>query len=290
MANNYAGRGLARGFFLICIGIVLVAIGLSLGGKLDLGGWPFGARATWEWGDGDKVEDVGEIARDLSSETAELVVELKAANLVVKTGSEAAVRATDVNVSTMTLEQDGDTFRVREKEWRNSIRFGKDAIRPRIEITLPDGAPLKRVKISVGAGSLELTGIDAERLEIETGAGSVRGARVSAREAEIETGAGSIDFADARLHDARIRTGAGKCALSGTLTGSSSIDTGAGKVELALNADRNDYRVEYARGIGSVRIGSEEFAGVGNGSVGAVDAPNRLSIQTGIGAVTVSFR
>ncbi len=290
MANNNAGRGLVRGFFLICMGIVLVAIGLSLGGKLDLGGWPFGARGSIEWGDKDEIEDVTEIERGVSSETEELVVELKAASLSVRTGPEPGVRATDVSASTLKMEQDGGTFRVRENEWRNTIRFGKNAIRPRIEITIPEGTSLRRVKISMGAGTLELAGIDAERLDIETGAGSVKGSLVSAREAEIETGAGSIEFSDARLHNARIRTGAGKCVLSGTLTGHSSIDTGAGKVDLALRAKKDDYRIEYARGIGSVRIGSEEFAGVGNGSVGAADAPNRLDIQTGVGAVIIAFQ
>ncbi len=290
MANNNAGRGLGRGFFLICMGIVLVAIGLSLGGKLEFGHWPFGTRASWEWGNDDAIEDVTEIERGISTETEELVVELKAASLSIVTGPEAGVRAIDVNATTMSVEQDGAVFRIRENEWRNTIRFGKDAIRPRIEITLPEGTTLKLVSLSMGAGSLDLTGIDADRLEIETGAGSVKGTGVSARFAEIETGAGSIDFTDTRLNDARIRTGAGKCALSGTLTGSSSIETGAGKVDLDLRGKKEDYRIEYERGIGSVRIGSEEFTGVGNGSVGTSDAPHRLRVQTGVGAVRISFQ
>lgn len=290
MANNNAGRGLGRGFFLVCMGIVLVAIGLSLGGKLELGGWPFGGHASWKWGAGNEIEDVEEILRDIAPDTDELVVELKAASLSIVTGPVAAVRATDVNSSTMIVEQDDGVFRVRENDWRNTIRFGENAIRPRVEITIPEGKTFKRVRISVGAGSLELAGLEADRLEIRTGAGSVRGKGVTSGEADIETGAGSIEFSDVRLRDARIRTGAGKCVLSGTLTGSSSIDTGAGKVELTLRGNVKDYRIEYARGIGSMKIGSEEFTGVGNGSLGSVDAPNRLHVQTGLGAATILFQ
>lgn len=295
--RRYPGHGLGKGLSLLIIGCVLIAVGLSFGGHVgNFAWWPAHA-----WGfdfdrhtgntDGDHVirgVEVLEAALPADLETLDL--KLTAASLVIKTGPVAGYRATDFAKDGIRISLNGTTLTVEEDDWQHSFRFGQDFTRPVLEIILSEGKMLETCQISVGAGSVSIDGLGTDRFGIKSGAGSIKGHAITADRAIIETGAGALEFSQTTFDDTDIETGAGHIVFEGDLGSRTKISTGAGAVDLTLAGSADEYRVDFDRGIGSVRIGSDSYNGVGNGTAGNQEAARKIKLSTGIGAVHIDFK
>lgn len=296
MAGRNSGSGIFKGFFLLCIGCVLIAVGLSFGGRFNgVDWWPWHQNGfRFEWNDGNsggdtRIRDIETLEGRLPSDLDTVDIRLKAASLVIRTGTDTGYLATDFEKDAIRIRTDGKRFSVEESDWQNSLRFGTDHARPVLEITLPEGLSLADCRISVGAGSVKLSRIKAEGLRIESGAGSIKGEGIAAQKTVLKTGAGSLEFTDCVFEDTGIETGAGRVRFEGNLTSRMEVSTGAGSVELDVGGTENDYRIDFNRGIGSVRIGSASYNGVGNGTAGNSSADKRIKLSTGVGSVRISF-
>lgn len=304
MGGRHSGSGLGKGFFLLCIGCVLIAIGLSFGGRFT--GFPMGrwfGNPPWTWNndgfsfrwndrgvnDDFAIRGVEILEASFPKPITRFDVRLRAASLVIKTGSVPGYRATDFEKDSLSVSIDNDRFTIEETDWQHSVNFGNDRLRPVLEITLNEDTILEDAKVSVGAGSVKIEGINTDRFGIESGAGSIKGTNIVAKKATLKTGAGSLEFDDCQFYDTEVDTGAGRVVFSGEMTNRAKVSTGAGSVDLRLKGSEDLYRVEYSRGIGSVRIGSSSYNGIGNGVAGNSKADRIIKISTGIGSVNISF-
>jgi len=297
MDNKNSGRGLMKGFVLLCIGGILIAVGLSFGGQSvrEFEFWPWNnehfnfGRDCWD--DDDAIIRPVKILEDtIPASVRNLVVDLKASSLDIRDGDVPGYRATDFREGTISIRIDGDTLTVEETDWRHRIQFGKHHLKSHLEIVLPEGVTLETSTISVGAGSMTMTDIDADTFNIESGAGSIKGDGIRAKRASLKTGAGSLEFTDSSFGETLIQTGAGRVRFDGELDSRSVISTGAGSVELDLAGSEDDYRVDFTRGIGSVRVGRSSYNGIGSGTAGNQDAERHLEITTGVGSVCIRFK
>lgn len=294
MADN-RGHRLVRGLWLICIGCVLIAIGLSLGGHWTAPHWwPFGERGfRIEWDSRgarhDRIRDIPEKEGDLPQDIASLDVDLTFANLSIKSGPRAGYRATGFDSGALTVSVTGTAVRVTDGALGHSLNLEDDFTKPLIEITLPKGRKLDRCAVKLDAGAVTLESISAADLTAESGAGSVKGIKLDADHARAKTGAGNLELTDCRFADAKVETGAGRIAIKADLGDNAEISTGAGTIALSLPGTAQDWRFEFARGVGVVRIGDESYTGVGNGIAGNPSAAKRIKLQSGVGAVRVEF-
>jgi len=296
---NNRGRGLWSGFSLLCIGCILVAIGLSFGGHwTNFQWWPWqNGNSNFNWnfngigntGDANVIQDIVELNDTIPANVTKLDIKLKAASLVIKNGADGSYRATDFGKGAITVRLDGNTLVVDETDWRHDLNFGNNFPKPTLEIVLPDGINLGSCDISVGAGSVNIVSAKMDEFKLESGAGSFKGNGLTAKKAEIQTGAGSIEMDDCAFGDTRIKTGAGRVVYTGSLGERTEISTGAGSVEMKVAGSLDDYRVEYSRGLGSVRIDGESFNGVGDGSAGNRKAEKQIKLSSGIGSVALAF-
>jgi hypothetical protein len=274
---------------------VLIAIGLSLGGHWTAPRWwPFGERGfRVEWrssGAGhDRIRDIPEREGELPQDIASLEVDLTFANLSIKTGPRAAYRATGFDSNALDVSVSGTAVRVTDGALGHSINLEDDFAKPLIEITLPKGRKLDRCAVKLGAGAITLESVSTAVLTAESGAGSVKGIKLEADHARAKTGAGNLELTDCRFADMKAETAAGRIAIKADLGDTAEISTGAGAVELALPGTAQDWRFEFTRGVGVVRIGDESYTGVGNGIAGNPNAAKRVRLQSGVGAVRVSF-
>lgn len=294
MADN-RGHRLVRGLWLLCIGCVLIAIGLSLGGRWAAPRWwPLGERGFHvEWGSraggSDRIRDIAERQGELPQDITALEVDLTFANLSIKSGSRAGYRASGFDSSSLDVSVSGTAVRVTDSARGHSLNLGDDFAKPLIEITLPKGRKLDRCAIKLDAGTVTLDSFSAAELTAESCAGSVKGIKLDADRAIAKTGAGNLELTDCRFSDTRAETGAGRIAIKADLGESTDISTGAGTVELTLPGTALDWRFEFTRGVGVVRIGDETYTGVGNGIAGNPNAVKRIRLQSGIGSVRVDF-
>lgn len=275
MRDKKNGSALGKGVTLVIIGVVLIAIGLSLGGQWNANRiFSFGSENNnWNlnWGrdrDREFIRDVQEISGSIGRDIRSVKIDLKAASLEISTGDSPSYRASDFFKDTITIDEFSGVLRVNEKNWTRS--FGRSYPSPEIHLVLPKNVILDSLILNIGAGSVKARQVQCEKVV-------------------LDTGAGSLDFTDSSFEITDINTGAGRVQFSGALGSRTNISTGVGSVEMKIQGSEDDYRIEFERGLGSVRIGKESWNGIGNGFAGNRNAEKEISISTGLGSVDIDF-
>lgn len=80
--------------------------------------------------------------------------------------------------------------------------------------------------------------------------------------------------------------GVGELNLTAALLGNNDLTFGVGKSNLTLIGDRDDYRIDAEKGIGSITVDGKiftDFDSSGNGQ-------NHVEIEGGIGAIDLEFQ
>lgn len=300
MGNN-GGRRLARGLWLLCIGCVLIAIGLSLGGRwtapkwwpLDNRGfrleWKSGSNASGESNGPILIRDIAEQEGTFSTDISSLDVDLKIASFAITRGPKAGYRLTGFGKDDIEVRVDGHTVSIEEKSIAHSLTIGNDFVKPLVEITIPEGTKLARCTVKMGAGTVTVDSLSVGELSIESGAGLVTISKTDADGVRVKSGAGNLEISGCVFGDTELETAAGRIAVEADFGNKTRISTGAGAMELLIPGTANDWRFDFTRGVGVVSIGNETYTGVGNGSAGNPNAAKRITIESGFGAVTVNF-
>lgn len=290
---------LGHGVSLLIIGCVLIGVGLSLGGRWNaIPWWPWnnGNHVSWSRNDtnsgkntasGAKIEDKN---GTVSATVKRVDINLKASSLVIREGNGTGTYAAKgFGSGSLRISSDNDSLKIEEGEWEHLIDFGNDAPKPVLEIELPSGVTLESCRVHVGAGSARFENVSVGDFDVDSGAGSLKGSSLTAKTAKFETGAGSIDLDGCAFEETKVSTGAGRFAFSGMPGKRTEISAGAGSVEMTVKGKKNDYRIEYTRGVGSVKVDGESFTGMGNGTAGNWNADRRIKVSSGVGSVRIDF-
>lgn len=292
------GRSIGKGFGLIVMGCVLIALGLSFGGEWMGERW-------WPWRSGPlnlHIEGFADreggrvmgkivtIEGEVSSSVKNLDIDLKGASLIIRRGSSPSWKAVDFEEGSVDVETSGDTFRVRVPRWRDSFPFGSGKTAPEFVLALPEDVRFEDCIVKIGAGAVNIEDLAADSFRLEGGAGSFKATGFDADRATIKTGAGLVELDAAAIGTLRLETGAGRVVLNGEITDGADVSTGTGSIEFKLSGSEQDYRFDFNRGLGSVRIGSGNWDGVGNGVAGNPNADRIIKLSTGIGSVRIDFR
>ena len=126
---------------------------------------------------------------------------------------------------------------------------------------------------------------------------------LSARESSLEVGMGNLIATGFSSGDCEITIGMGSLELAGTITGQGFISCGMGSAELMLTGNPQDYGYNVTVGMGSVEINGEDISSDGLPPIGSevvggfgaerswnLEAPNRFTIDCGMGSVELTFR
>lgn len=256
MGYRHRGSSLGRGIVLVLIGLALLWAGSHLGGTFPKD-WPIQIpdrlpKPSWGNHDGEEtITDLVETDEPFPPGVERLTIKLPFGSVSIRQGIEGSINFINVPAGTLEIQRNGESLLIEQDGWNFSIESGRDSLRPKVEIVLPEGLSLERLEVSIGAGTLVARGIEARHLDIESGAGTVDCESIRAHEVEAKTGAGTIT--------------------------------------LDLDGNEEDYRVDYARGLGTVTVGERSFTGIGSGSVGRADAPRTVRANTGAGTIRVRF-
>lgn len=288
------GKSLAGGFWLLVVGCVLIALGLSFGGQWLSGRWwpGHGGSFSFNFGDhdgGQQMRPVVTVDGRVDAGVRNVDIDLKGAALVIRRGANPGWRAVDFEEGSVEVTERGDSLIVRVPRWRDSFPFGNMEKGPEFTLILPEGVLLDDCIVKIGAGAVTLEDIEAGDFRLEGGAGSFKAEGFTARRATVKTGAGLVELDNASVGTLRVDTGAGRIVLRGDITEGADVSTGTGSVEFSLAGSEEDYRFDFARGLGSVRIGSGTWDGMGDGVAGNADAERRIKLSTGIGSVRIDF-
>lgn len=157
---------------------------------------------------------------------------------------------------------------------------------PVLKLYLPADMVFEQVSISTGAARLTAESLSAEVLKLKLGAGAVEIASLNAAEyADVEGGAGKVTVKGGKINNLELDMGVGELNLTAQLLGQSDLTFGVGKSDVTLLGNRDDYKLEVEKALGTVTVDGEviqEFTTTGTGE-------NRVQIEGGVGAVNLKF-
>lgn len=222
------------------------------------------------------VEKFSETYQNVNSVDVDTI----SSNLVIKSGSEFKVEASDLKNNFTSKVRNG-TLKVEE----NKVWFLSDKSSGTITIYIPE--EIAKLKIDAGAGKIQIDNIASRDFDLDQGAGSIVISNCKFTKASIDGGAGEIKLMSSELNNLDLDAGVGKVDVEAELTGNSKIECGVGEINMTLLGKQDDYRIIAEKGIGTVKIGSEEQK-IDNMNYGT---GNRIiRIEGGIGAITVNFK
>ena len=215
----------------------------------------------------------------ISEEVRDLEIDLGGAELEIRTGSEFAVKS---NHKYLETENQNGCLRIIESR---SI-FWLDEDNVRVILTVPKNFTFKQVRISTGAGVMNIDTLLGENITMELGAGEVSvGCLEASDRAKIDGGAGELTILDGSIHDLDMDLGIGEVIIKSRLTGNSCIDCGAGELELTLFGSAEDYRITPDKGVGEALLDRKKMRdGETYGS-----GENHVELNGGVGSIKVDF-
>ena len=155
-----------------------------------------------------------------------------------------------------------------------------------LTIYVPVGTVFENVNITTGAGRLTVDNLFAETIDFELGAGEVSiGSLVATKSADIEGGAGRITVSGGALKNLDMDMGVGELNLTSAFSGECKLDMGVGESNITLIGNKDDYKLDLEKGLGSITVDGKDVSDFGSSGNGT----NKVDISGGIGAINVRF-
>lgn len=145
----------------------------------------------------------------------------------------------------------------------------KSRLIPRILITIPNDSSINRLKVFVGAGSLEARDIE-----------------LKCQEGFFDVGAGNLVIKNIYGGKVDFRCGMGNLAFIGKISGKSNVDCGMGAVNLKIKGNPSDYSYDVKVGLGDFRFNDEKKSGIAQ-YVNNAKKENHFSVNCGMGSVAI---
>lgn len=216
----------------------------------------------------------------VSQEITGLKVDINAADFTVKSGDAFLVES---NLENLTVEEKAGTLVIREKS--KSI-VGQNYNGAVLTLSIPTGFVFSNAEIVTGAGRLTVDSLSCEMLELELGAGEVKIDELNAYSAsEINGGAGAISINGGTLNNLDFDMGVGKLNLTAAIIGDSELNFGVGETNLTLVGAKEDYRLDFDKGLGSAVVDGQNMR---DGSVYG-SGEHKVDIDGGVGAINIRF-
>jgi|GEM_PF-555393 Uncharacterized conserved protein len=141
----------------------------------------------------------------------------------------------------------------------------------KITVYIPQEMEFERVKIDLGVGRFYAEDIRSREFKLESGAGESRIENLEVGTFSIDAGVGEVELKNVRVEEKGI------------------LDGGVGAISMKLQGKQEEYNYRLDLGVGSVTIGSDEYAALGADRRIDNDADKDITITCGVGAVTVMF-
>lgn len=204
--------------------------------------------------------------------------DVSSAEITVKSGTRFMVEATNVSDAFSSTEKNG-TLYIKEKN-----HFWGRKTSGKIIVTIPTNSNVEELKISSGAGKIEINDVTINKAMISQGAGLLKITNAIFIETDIDGGAGEMNISSSVLQNLDLDAGVGKVFIDGEIFGVSKIDCGVGELKLKLG-NKEKYNLKLEKGIGTIQIDGIEYKNTELGS-----GQNKIDIEGGIGSIQIEFK
>ena len=229
-------------------------------------------RRKWEEDGKNGTLEIRKVFRENNVMIHSLNIDIGMADAIIKEGDEFALDLSCYPNGDCREEVRDGVWKIKDRGYRDLFLLSNITnifSERKIIIIIPRGYHFKDVKIKLGAGKLVGRGILADA-------------------STLDLGAGEIVLADYYSGAAKIKCGMGKIMLEGQMRGRCKLDCGMGEIAASLVAP-SEYGYRVKVGMGDVRVGDNQFGGMGGTYKVNTGAENFFDINCGMGAVKVLF-
>jgi len=228
----------------------------------------------------------GEIQKySASTEVHNLDIVIKAADIYIKEGNAFSIES---NLNNLKVEEKNGRLVIQDMTKGKAQLFGSNAFKDAtLTLYIPAGTVFDKINLTTGAGRLTVDNFSASTLDFELGAGEVTiGSLIATKSADIEGGAGKIKVSDGAIRNLELEMGVGQLDLASALTGECQMDLGVGETNITLIGNKDDYKLDLEKGLGSISVDGTNISNnsnIGNGTT-------KIEIHGGVGAINVNFK
>ena len=158
-----------------------------------------------------------------------------------------------------------------------------------ITVKIPKDSYFEEIDIQVGAGTLNLSEVDAKELEAKIGAGEAVMKEITAEEFTAEINAGSLSAKEISCINAELSVDLGECVYEGTISGNLEADCDMGNLDIALAGSEAEHNYTIECDAGNIDLGERSISGVSAEKVIDNGAESNFEIKCGLGNITVEF-
>lgn len=215
----------------------------------------------------------------VAADIRNLDIEINAADLLIKEGDAFSVES---NLKHLKVEEKDGVLTIQETKIFAGTYSG--AV---LTVYVPAGTVFDSVNLTTGAGRLTIEKLSSGTLDFELGAGEVSVDSLIATEfSNIEGGAGRITISGGALKNLELEMGVGQLNLTSALTGNCRLDLGVGESNITLTGNKDDYKLDLEKGLGSIRVDGVNVSDYGSSGNGT----NTVEVNGGVGAINVEFK
>ena len=226
----------------------------------------------------DGSDDIDEmVSIDIDDTIGALDIDVDMVDLMIKSGDDFRIEVSNVNK--ISYSDSYNKLVIREK---GINLFDNET---KLFIYVPEDKVFDNVSIDTTVGSVNILKFNTKEIDLDLGMGSVVIDYLNViRESSISAGVGELVIKDGIMSDLELDMGVGDGLITASVLGESDINCGVGKLELNLNGNEDDYKIEVDKGIGEIKVDGIKFSRnfYGNGN-------NYIDIDGGIGEVLVNF-
>ncbi|MDR2156674.1 MAG: DUF4097 domain-containing protein [Clostridiales Family XIII bacterium] len=291
----------------VIVGLVLAAIGFSMGGKQTLALTDEGVKII-------NTADKSSIDKTFDGFQNIEINSLNIESLVLKEGKTFAVKGEQVEAyGNMKAEVRDGTLKITgDRQYYKLSLFGlsisSEETRGALEITYPAGTKLGTVRITSGTAHVEVRDLTADTVDIASNVGNMRLEKVRSRSLRLLADTGNSVVVDTEANAATFRGDVGNWEIEGfkskeltmrsrlgnidisksVLEGRSVIEQNTGNVTVALLQNENEMSYEINGGMGNVSVnGTSADGGTLKNTVAG--SGNSLKMLSDLGDVSLRF-
>lgn len=142
---------------------------------------------------------------------------------------------------------------------------------PRILITIPENASVRKVNLKIGAGNFLFK--DAE---------------LAADEMFCNIGAGNLSMTGTKINNLKMTCGMGNITFAGSIGKNLILDCGMGNIKMDLKGNEDDYSFDCKVGLGDFRFGDKTYSGVQT-IMANYKKDKHVSANAGMGSIRINF-
>lgn len=270
------------GVVLLIIGLIISLIGYLTGGVYFSNDWYHNDSSySSYWGN---VTDY-EMWTETPIESVSIKLAYGKIDFAVST-TKAGIEIKNYAKDVLTLEMVDNELRVHDNRWSTSITDFTSKAEPVITVYL-NQETLQNITVEFGAGTVNLSKMNADIVSISLGAGNLSISDVVATSFTLESGAGDATFTNCTIGSFVSESGAGNLSFSGDIATSANIECGAGNVKFSLNSAESNYAFDISYGVGTFKVNGHNHSGFGGSDTINPAGPVKITVSAGVGDVTI---